>query len=186
MLTVITGSMFAEKSTELLRRGRRLERAGKKVIYFKPDFDTRYSENEIVTHAGSRVEAVVIPTDEPIIITNLHHGLYDVFLIDEVQFFSSDIWDVIEELLNNGKTVIVAGLDRDFQSKPFYITAHLMAMAEEVVKLRAVCSDCGDDAWGTHRLAGGTERHVLGAEGMYTPLCRKCYTAKNNRNEGNE
>lgn len=185
MLTVITGSMFAEKSTELQRRGRRFERAGKKVIYFKPDFDTRYSENEIVTHSGSRVEAVCIPTDSPYALTSIKYLEYDVFLIDEVQFFHSDMLKVIDGLLNIGKIVIVAGLDRDFQSKPFYVTANLMAMAEEVVKLRAVCSGCGGDAWGTYRLAGGTDRHVLGAEGMYTPLCRKCFTAKTKRNEEN-
>ncbi|MDA2738432.1 thymidine kinase [Bacillus cereus group sp. Bc015] len=173
MLTVICGGMFSEKTTELQRRGKRLKRAGKKVAYFKPDFDNRYSENEIVTHDGNKVEAISIPTDVPIMIYPEIPMDTDVVLIDEIQFFDEDIINVINGLLQDGLTVIVAGLDLDFEAKPFGITSHLMALAEEVVKLHAVCSECGDDSWVSYKENNG-QRIQLGTD-EYTPMCRKCF-----------
>lgn len=173
-LTVIAGSMFAEKTTELQRRGRRLKRAGKRVAYFKPAMDTRYSENELVSHDGARVEAINIDENAPIQITSREYfENYDVFLIDEVQFFHSHIMTAIETLLREGKTVIVAGLDLDFKGHPFFKMGALMLMAENVVKLHAVCSNCGDDGWVSHKEEGG-QRIQLGTD-EYTPMCRKCF-----------
>lgn len=182
MLTVIAGGMFSEKSTELLRRGKRLERAGKKVAYFKPDMDTRYSSNELVTHDGDKVPATNLNT-------NLPEGLLfefnaEVFLIDEIQFFGEEILNVIPYLLNRGKTVIVAGLDMDFQGRPFTATASLMAMAENVVKLNAVCSDCGSDSWVSYKEPNG-QRIQLGTD-EYKPLCRKCFNKKTMKSGGNK
>ncbi|PDY93253.1 thymidine kinase [Bacillus anthracis] len=173
-LTVIAGGMFAEKTTELQRRGRRLKRAGKRVAYFKPAMDTRYSENEIVTHDGAKVEAINIHENAPLQLTSREYfENYDVFLIDEVQFFHSYIMTAIETLLREGKTVIVAGLDLDFKAQPFFKMGALMLMAENVVKLHAVCSECGDDAWVSHKEEGG-QRIQLGTD-EYTPMCRKCF-----------
>ncbi|MDQ0976675.1 thymidine kinase [Neobacillus niacini] len=177
MLTVITGSMFAEKSTELQRRGRRLERAGKTVAYFKPNFDTRYSENEIVTHNGEKVHAFNIEVSMPDELLDFMN--HDVYLIDEIQFFNHRVVEVIKFLLKKGKTVIVAGLDIDFQANPFIVTASLMAIAEDVVKLKAVCNHCGQDAWVSDRKTSEKERNVLGSSDTYQPLCRKCYDNKN-------
>jgi thymidine kinase len=180
MLTVITGGMFAEKSTELQRRGRRLERAGKKVGYFKPEFDDRYSKDELVTHNGERVPAINIKTTAPVQITSREYfENFDVFCIDEVQFFNSHIITAIDVLLKNGKTVIVAGLDLDFEAKPFFLTASLMAVAEDVLKLKAVCVSCGSDSWVSYKVPNG-QRIQLGTD-EYKPMCRKCF---NNMKQG--
>lgn len=176
MLTVIAGGMFAEKSTELQRRGKRLKRAGKKVMYFKPDFDNRYSNDEIVTHDGAKVKALNLSIENPMeIVEYLDHDV-DAILIDEIQFFSNQIVEVIQGLLKAGKTVIVAGLDLDFEAKPFVITACLMSLAEEVVKLQAVCTECGTDSWVSYKEPNG-QRIQLGTD-EYKPMCRKCFNKK--------
>lgn len=174
MLTVITGGMFAEKSTELLRRGKRLQRAGKSVLYVKPKLDTRYSDTEIVTHDGNKVEAITIDENKPFLLLMRKYSKYDVILIDEVQFFHPEIVPVTDYLANEGKSVIVAGLDMDYQGTPFKSVAYLMAMAEEVLKLKAVCASCGADAWVSHK-EDNNQRIQLGTD-EYKPLCRKCYS----------
>lgn len=184
MLTVICGGMFSEKSTELQRRGKRLERAGKKVGYFKPSFDNRYSDNELVTHDGAKVDAINIKTNSPVLITSSEYFEYDVFLIDEIQFFHSKIVDAIEVLLKDGKTVIVAGLDMDYKANPFFITASLMAIADEVLKLKAICSACGDDSWVSYKEPNGV-RIQLGTD-EYKPLCRKCFYEKSKGGKNDE
>jgi thymidine kinase len=177
MLTVIAGGMFSEKSTELQRRGKRLERAGKKVAYFKPDFDNRYSENEIVTHDGKKVVAKNIPLNTPVDLLMELDLDTEVILIDEIQFFDTEIIEVINLLVNvHEVTVIVAGLDLDFEGRPFNITAYLMAIAEEVVKLQAVCSSCGTDSWVSYKEPNG-KRIELGTD-EYKPMCRKCFNKK--------
>jgi thymidine kinase len=176
MLTVIAGGMFSEKSTELQRRGKRLKRAGKKVAYFKPDFDDRYSVDEIVTHDGQKVKCTNIPLENPIeVLLNLDHDT-EVVLIDEVQFFSPEIVKAIQMLLDNDVDVIVAGLDLDSEATPFIVTAMLMSIAENVVKLNAVCIECGNDSWVTYN-GNKTDRIELGTD-EYKPMCRKCYNKK--------
>lgn len=175
MLTVIAGGMFSEKTTELLRRGRRLQRAGKKVGYFKPDFDDRYGNDKIVSHDGDSVKAINLRTDLPIHLHKLATE-FDIILLDEIQFYSSEVIGVIKGLLLEGKSVIVAGLDMDFEAEPFIITANLMAMAEDVVKLKAVCSECGNDSWVSYKEPNG-KRIELGTN-EYKPLCRKCFEEK--------
>ena len=175
MLTVICGSMFSEKSTELLRRGRRLERAGKKVIYIKPDMDTRYSDKEIVTHDGLSVPAYKVDVNNPAELMDLCID-YEVVLIDEIQFFDSFIIKVIKALMMNDITVLVAGLDLDYKAEPFFNTTTLMGYAEEVIKLQAVCTHCGGDAWVSAKVEDDSDSRIeLGSEELYFPLCRKCY-----------
>ncbi|HEF5065796.1 thymidine kinase [Bacillus paramobilis] len=172
MFTVITGGMFAEKSTELQRRGKRLKRAGRKVIYVRPDSDTRYSETHLMTHDGQTVEAITVSIENPHELLQAAKD-FDVVCIDEIQFFTISVVNVIKGLLLQGKTVIVAGLDLDYQAEPFLITAVLMGYAEEVVKLQAVCNGCGEEAWVSHKEDNG-ERIELGTD-IYKPLCRKCH-----------
>jgi thymidine kinase len=178
MLTVIVGGMFAEKSTELQRRGKRLKRAGKEIMFFKPDFDVRYSTDELVTHDGQSVKAFNIPTKNPDILLGIDLNEVDALLIDEVQFISSDIFFVIECLLSRypDLQIIVAGLDMDFEGRPFNTTSWLMASAEEVIKLKAVCNSCGTDSWVSFKEPNG-QRIQLGSD-EYKPLCRKCFNQK--------
>lgn len=175
MLTVIAGGMFAEKSTELQRRGRRLKRAGKKVLYFKPDFDNRYSEDKIVTHDGEVVDALNLSVDAYRPLLNIDFMDTDVVLIDEVQFFGTDIHRDIEIVLSRYPKlqIIVAGLDLDYAGNPFFTTALLMATAEKVIKLNAVCVKCGADSWVSYKVANG-KRIELGTD-EYKPMCRSCY-----------
>ncbi|PEL24341.1 thymidine kinase [Bacillus toyonensis] len=175
MLTVITGGMFAEKSTELQRRGKRLKRAGRRVLYVRPDSDTRYSETQLMTHDGQAVEAITIPIEAPYELITAAIN-YSVVCIDEIQFFNVKMVSVINTLLKQGKTVIVAGLDLDYQAEPFLVTSSLMSYAEEVIKLKAVCTNCGEDAWVSHKEDNG-ERIELGTD-IYKPLCRKCFNYK--------
>jgi thymidine kinase len=178
MLTVIVGGMFAEKSTELQRRGKRLKRAGKEIMFFKPDFDVRYSTDELVTHDGHSVKAFNIPTKNPDILLGTDFSGVDAILIDEVQFISSDIFFTIESLLIRypEMQIIVAGLDLDFEGRPFMTTSWLMASAEEVIKLKAVCSSCGSDSWVSYKEPNG-QRIELGTD-EYKPMCRKCFNKK--------
>lgn len=173
MLEVVVGGMFAGKSTEVQRRGRRYELAKKDVLYIKPRLDDRYAENESVTHDGHRVTAMNIEVDDVIIAVGNVATSYDVFVFDEVQFFNKKVIAMVQALLRQEKIVICGGLDMDFLGQPFPITAHLMAMAEEVVKLHAVCVHCGDNAYVSQRLSEDKSTVVVGND--YQPLCRKCY-----------
>lgn len=174
MLTVIMGGMFSEKTTELIRRGRRAKRAGHRVLYMKPEVDNRYAEEKIVTHDGIEVDSVVIRNDQRFDLGEIINK-YDVICIDEVQFFGDEIIVAINTLIMNGKTVIVAGLDMSYNAEPFKTTAILATFAEEVVKLKAVCSSCGTDAWISYRKTKSTELVELGSDEAYKPLCRSCY-----------
>jgi len=176
MLTVICGGMFSEKTTELQRRGKRLKRAGKNVVYFKPEMDDRYSKENIVSHDGMEVEAINVQTDIPEVFYFKIPHRTEVILIDEIQFFHEDIIKVIDYLLEDGFTIIVAGLDLDFEGKPFSVTSNLMAKAEQVVKLHAVCTNCGTDAWVSYKEPNG-KRIELGTD-EYKPLCRHCFNKK--------
>jgi thymidine kinase len=170
-LTVNVGSMFSGKSSELLRQGQRHVLAGRSVLYIKPAADDRYSETEIVTHDGKRIPAISLPAGELM----LDHSRADVVLIDEAQFFGDRLVGDVDLLLYIGIDVIVSGLDMDRFGVPFGVMARLMAVAEEVNKLKAVCTDCGSDAWISFGDFDDPDRVVLGSQDKYAPLCRSCY-----------
>lgn len=178
-LIVIVGSMFSGKSTELQRQGRRHELAKRFVAYFKPETDNRYNPEAISTHDGDFVDAFVVESSQRIVKIvdqfEKDFGTVQVICIDEIQFFDEDIVEVIDELLEQGKTVIVAGLDLDRFGEPFGAVPVLMAKAEEVVKVKAVCNVCGNDAWISHSETTIKEQVVVGEKDIYFPLCRKCY-----------
>lgn len=176
-LEVITGGMFAGKSTELIGKGDRHARAGKKVVYCKPTTDDRHSINAIVTHSGIEVEAVVL--DPTFYKLYVHEWLTlqeaDVVLIDEAQFFESTLLGVVQSLLDQGKTVYVAGLDMDYTGALFNGMANLMAVADTVTKLKAVCKHCGEDAYQSLRISEETGVTVVGGSETYEPVCRECF-----------
>lgn len=175
-LTVNAGGMFSGKSTELLRQGKRHQLAGRKVIYLKPSIDRRYSESEIVTHDGLRVQALTV-NGAGFFHDNQHVQDADVILVDEGQFFDRAALTSITALLRQGKDVIVSGLDMDRYGQPFGIVMpYLLCVAEEVRKFRAICSNCGADAWVSkgRGLQDPGQVHI-GAEESYYPLCRTCF-----------
>jgi thymidine kinase len=176
-LTVIVGGMFSGKSTELQRQGRRKEIAGEKVLYFKPKKDSRYTPDAISTHDGSDVRAMVCEHVDDIFIMS-QQLKPSVVCIDEVQFFSKDIVAVIEYHLRQGIDVVVSGLDIDRFGEPFGAIPELMCKAEEVIKLKAVCSSCGDDAWVSAGMFTSDSQIEVGEKDKYSPLCRSCYYEK--------
>ncbi len=171
-IEVITGSMFSGKTEELIRRLKRAQIAKQKVEIFKPVLDTRYSEREIVSHDSSSIES--IPVDSAKKILDLAMDA-DVVGIDEAQFFDNDIVEVCNALANNGKRVIVAGLDMDYLGKPFGPMPALMAIAEYVTKVHAICIKCGDLAHYSHRKSSSDSLIELGEKDKYEPLCRACF-----------
>lgn len=176
-LEMIVGGMFSGKSTELQRRGRRHEIAGRTVIYFKPKIDNRYRANSISTHDGSDVEANVVNGSRELVHVSRELNA-DVVCIDEVQFFDNKIVSAINLMLMDGRTVICAGLDVDRFGQPFGKVPELLCIAEEVLKLKAVCSSCGDDAWVSASKFNAEEQIVVGEQDLYVPMCRTCYYEK--------
>jgi thymidine kinase len=173
-IEVICGSMFSGKTEELIRRLKRAKFARLRVEIFKPKIDTRYSDEEVVSHDSNTI--VSTPVDSSTAITLLT-GDVDVVGIDEAQFFDKGIVDVCLQLANNGVRVIVAGLDMDFKGKPFGPMPDLMAVADEVTKVHAICVRCGDLAEFSHRKSDSDKLVVLGEQDIYEPLCRRCYLA---------
>ncbi|UKL30040.1 thymidine kinase [Bacillus phage PK2] len=176
-LTVVVGSMFSGKSTELQRQGRRKEIAGERVLYFKPKKDNRYTPEAISTHDGNDVGAILCEHIDDIFIMSQQLEP-SVVCIDEVQFFERDIVSVIEGLLRRGIDVVVSGLDLDRFGEPFGAVPELLCKAEEIIKVRAVCSSCGDDAWVSAGTFVSDEQVVIGEKEKYQPLCRSCYYQK--------
>jgi thymidine kinase len=172
-IEVICGSMFSGKSEELIRRLRRAVIARQKVQAFKPEIDDRYSPDDIVSHDERRIDCVKVR--EASEITALVKTDTKVVGIDEAQFFSEDLVDVCEQLAQDGKRVIVAGLDQDYRGKPFEPIPQLLALAESITKTMAVCMVCGEPANRTQRLIDSDERIVVGAGEAYEPRCRKCF-----------
>ncbi|MBJ8051776.1 thymidine kinase [Bacillus cereus] len=178
-IEVICGSMFSGKSEELIRRIRRTQFAKQHAIVFKPCIDNRYSEEDVVSHNGLKVKAVPVSASKDIF--NQVTEEMDVIAIDEVQFFDGDIVEVVQVLANRGYRVIVAGLDQDFRGLPFGQVPQLMAIAEHVTKLQAVCSACGSPASRTQRLIDGEPAAfddpiiLVGASESYEPRCRHCH-----------
>ncbi len=173
---VITGSMFSGKTEELIRRLKRARIAKQKVEIFKPRIEVRYSVEEVVSHDENVIHST--PVDSSANIRLLASGV-EVVGIDEAQFFDDGLVDVCNQLADNGIRVIVAGLDMDYKGIPFGPMPGLMAIAEYVTKVHAICVRCGNLASYTHRLSEDDKLIVLGETDIYEPLCRICY-AKNN------
>jgi thymidine kinase len=175
-IEVITGSMFSGKTDELIRRLRRAEIARKKIQVFKPSVDTRFSTAKVTSHAGSDFEATPIQAAEAIL--DAIDDDTTVVGVDEAQFFDDSITEVVDELAEQGRRVLVAGLDTDFRGEPFGPIPYLMAKAEIVLKVHAICMVCGDEASRTQRLIDGRPAHyndpvvVVGASELYEARCR--------------
>lgn len=173
-LTINVGGMFSGKTTELLRQGKRHCLAKDKVIYIKPNIDNRYSDTKIVSHTGDFTDALVLDISEPIYRDVTKDA--DVILIDEVQFFDRGIVLDILLLLKLGKKVYCSGLDLSYDNKPFEVTGTLMGFADYVNKFKAVCSECGEDAYITAKKSGANSETIdIGSGDKYIPLCRECY-----------
>lgn len=171
-LEVICGSMFSGKTEELIRRLKRAKIAGQTVEIFKPARDTRYSSDEVVSHDARAIASIAVHHSREILDVA---GDVDVIGIDEAQFFDTGLTAVCEELALRGHRVIIAGLDMDFRGEPFGPVPALMAVAEYVTKLHAICSHCGSLATHTYRLSDEAETIVLGEKDIYEARCRYCY-----------
>ncbi|NDV83006.1 thymidine kinase [Bacteroides sp. 51] len=172
-IEVICGSMFSGKTEELIRRLKRAKFAKQRVEIFKPAVDTRYSEQEVVSHDSNAIASTPVDSSASIL---LFTSEIDVVGIDEAQFFDMGLVDVCNELANNGIRVIVAGLDMDFKGTPFGPMPGLCAIAEEVSKVHAICVKCGNLANFSHRTVKNDKQFLLGETEQYEPLCRSCYS----------
>jgi thymidine kinase len=172
-IEVIAGCMFSGKTEELIRRLRRAMIARQKVIVFKPKIDNRYSEREIVSHSEQSLPSEVVEDASEIL--ELAKNA-QVVGIDEAQFFKMNIIDVVNKLANEGKRVIVAGLDQDYRGQPFEPMPQLLAIAEYITKTHAICVVCGNPATRTQRKTLSKDRVVVGASDIYEARCRKCHT----------
>ncbi len=177
-IEVITGSMFSGKTEELIRRMRRAGFARQRVEIFKPAIDTRYSITDVVSHDDNSIRSTAVENSSNIM---LLANDVDVIGIDEAQFFDKHLVDVAVQLANQGIRVIVAGLDMDFKGNPFGPMPGLMAVADDVTKVHAVCVRCGSNALFSHRLSEKDQVVLLGEKDIYEPLCRSCYNKANAR-----
>jgi thymidine kinase len=171
-IEVICGSMFSGKTEELIRRLRRAEFARQDLILFKPSVDVRYSEKNVVSHRGTEFNAVLVADSKEIL-----DAVKDqkVVAIDEAQFFDADLVEIASELAGRGIRVILAGLDMDYTGAPFGPMPALLAAAEYVSKVHAICVSCGNLAQFSNRLVSDTDQVMLGAVEEYRPLCRSCF-----------
>ena len=172
-IEVICGSMFSGKSEELIRRLRRAMIARQKVQIFKPRIDSRFGEGEIVSHSEMRLPSETVESSQELL-ARLNPQT-EVVGVDEVQFFDPGILAACDWMANQGKRVIVAGLDKDYLGVPFEPIPSLMAIAEDVTKTRAICVRCGSPANYTQRLVASDQRVVVGAQGLYEARCRRCF-----------
>jgi len=171
-IEVVCGSMFSGKTEELIRRLKRAEFANQDLLLFKPRIDKRYSEKNVVSHNGISFEAIQVDSSADILDQWKKER---IVAIDEAQFFDMGVVDVANKLAAKGVRVICAGLDMDFKSNPFGPMPHLMASAEYVTKVHAICMSCGNLAQFSHRKTKETEQVLVGAVEEYEPLCRSCY-----------
>ncbi len=179
-IEVICGSMFSGKTEELIRRMKRAIFAKQKVEIFKPALDIRYSDEDVVSHEGNSIHSTPIDSSTSILL--MAQGC-DVIGIDEAQFFDPNIVEVCNQLANQGIRVIVAGLDLDFKGEPFGPMPALLAIADEVSKVHAICVRCGALAYVSHRLVNVDKQVLLGEKMEYEPLCRECYAKAMEVNE---
>ena len=173
-IEVICGSMFSGKTEELLRRIKRAQFAKQKIELFKPAIDTRYAETEMVSHDASAMPSTPVHNAAEILLY-VSMDTVEVVGIDEIQFFDEGIVEVCNQLANAGIRVIVAGLDMDYLGNPFGPMPKLMAIAEYVSKVHAICVQCGDLAHYSHRIVAGDKQVLLGEKEAYKPLCRSCF-----------
>ena len=170
---MICGSMFSGKTDELIRRMKRAQFAHLKVEIFKPAMDTRYSDDDVVTHEGISIPSTPVENSESILLMG---GNSDVVGIDEAQFFDDNLVKVCNQLAAKGVRVIVAGLDIDYAGRPFGPMPNICAIADDVQKVHAICVKCGCQAYISHRIVAGDQQVQLGAVNEYEPLCRVCYS----------
>jgi thymidine kinase len=178
-IEVICGSMFSGKTEELIRRLKRARIAQQKVEIFKPKIDTRYDEVNVVSHDANFIPSTPVESSSRIL---LLASEVEVVGIDEAQFFDDELPKVCELLANKGIRVIVAGLDMDYLGKPFGPLPALMATAEYVTKVHAICMKCGNLANHSHRTVDNSSRILLGEQNNYVPLCRNCFNDEKNKN----
>ncbi len=171
-IEVICGSMFSGKTEELIRRLRRAEFAKQKVEIFKPGVDTRYDAVDVVSHEGTTIRSTPVPSSSNLLLLAAD---IEVVGIDEAQFFDEGLPDVCAQLASLGVRVIVAGLDMDFQGRPFGPMPRLLAIAEYVTKVHAICMRCGELATYSHRTHASRDLIHLGETDSYEPLCRACF-----------
>jgi thymidine kinase len=171
-IEVVCGSMFSGKTEELIRRLRRAQIARLQVEIFKPKIDTRYDETAIVSHNQNSIPSTPVDSSSAILLLGSH---VQVVGIDEAQFFDDELPNVCNILANRGVRVIVAGLDMDYKGKPFGPIPAIIAMAESVTKVHAVCVKCGNPALYSYRLVPDEGRVLLGEKESYEPRCRVCY-----------
>lgn len=180
-IEVICGSMFSGKTEELIRRLKRASFAKQRVEIFKPAIDTRYSNDEVISHDRNSIQSTPIDSSASIL---LFSSEIDVVGIDEAQFFDEGLVNICNELANRGIRVIIAGLDMDFKGIPFGPMPALCAIADEVTKVHAICVRCGDLAYISHRIIASDKRVLLGEKEEYEPLCRCCYQKAIKQAEG--
>jgi thymidine kinase len=179
-IEVICGSMFSGKTEELIRRVRRAQIAKMKIAIFKPDIDNRFSQAHIVSHDSQRISSTAVRDAAAI----LEKGkLAEVVGIDEAQFFGMELVEICQKLADDGKRVIVAGLDQDYTGKAFEPIPQLLATAEYITKTLAICVKCGSPANRSQRLSRDSERVVVGASDVYEARCRKCHTVDPKKEE---
>ena len=172
-IEVVCGSMFSGKTEELIRRLRRARIARQRVEIFKPALDARYSASDVVSHDENALTSTPVESAHQIILLS---GSADVVGIDEAQFFGAELVPVCQQLARDGKRIIVAGLDQDYRGEPFDPIPQLMAVAEFVTKLHAICVVCGNPANHSQRILDSTARVVVGASEAYEPRCRRCFS----------
>lgn len=173
LIEVITGPMFSGKTEEIIKRIRILEYADMKTLVVKPMKDKRFYENKIKSRSGVEKPTVIAKNGADIL--SFWNNSYDAIIIDEVQFFDNDIIPIIEDLASRGKLVIVSGIDTDYKMRPFGIMPYLLAIADEVVKLFAVCLVCKSSASKSYRKSEDTELTKIGDKDEYEARCRACH-----------
>lgn len=172
-IKVITGPMFSGKSEELLREINILSIVGIETLIIKPKIDNRFSENKIISRNGRQVESIVVSNTKEL--KELFNSKYKTIIIDEAQFFDEELYFFVNELANKGVHVIVSGLDMDFQMKPFSVMANISAIADNILKLKAVCMLCKQEANASFRKNMSKETLQLGDVDEYEARCRKCH-----------
>ena len=180
-IEVVCGGMFSGKTEELIRRAKRAHIAGQEVVVVKPAIDKRYSDNEVVSHNETALPSILVDTADQIVLLTSNAK---VVCIDEAQFFDDRIIEIVNVLANDGKRVIVAGLDMDFEGKPFGPMPYLLAVAEHGTKLHAVCAESGTMANFSQRVIEDTSKVLVGEYDAYEPRARHCFRPSVDRRRG--